>query len=584
MPQDCQPQLHRAFEEEARAAQRAAKAAKEETLLWKAEAARLQQDLTKGPGKNCRNSWQQHNNELSAQHKFSLLHGRQSTSPAKSQRQSSTAREVSHVYELMAMHCQTDELHSKCLQLQNELSAAQRELLEAQRSHERSLQKWVQTAQHATDAAEAAQAKCAELEQLQNKSEKDHKQRIAEQASCLDATVQAGNQCLKEEQSKVEQECRLRTQAEEHLQQWHRNLVVPLAQWAGQYIAADDMDSQQATEQMATLALASSSCGAMQEPGVQCWLHSAVPNLRRAINCQQSQFKQIALLQEQAQLDIKRHAEAQVIAARASEASAWTEGHKAGIAEQAALLKQHQTQLIQVREEGQFQIQNVQQQLQQARDNTQGALRLADQADARRMQQASKLEADTARAEQKALDLEQQLRDVTLQLHAIQEEQDGSSSNLQESFKKLQAQHEQQESRAQAAEVKLAGTQAELQRSLDAEKSASRHWELERDAVKTALQQLEHEQSRSREQSIGLAQAHAQAAATRHEIDSLQKEAQQSHTIASQAKGALAQLQGKLESLQQRQLDLQLELDLEMQKPLMPGLIGVKEQLSVFTP
>lgn len=42
--------------------------------------------------------------------------------------------------------------------------------------------------------------------------------------------------------------------------------------------------------------------------------------------------------------------------------------------------------------------------------------------------------------------------------------------------------------------------------------------------------------------------------------------------------------QGKLESLQQRQLDLQIELDLEMQKPLMPALVSGRAPLSVFTP
>lgn len=46
---------------------------------------------------------------------------------------------------------------------------------------------------------------------------------------------------------------------------------------------------------------------------------------------------------------LQRHAEAEVIAARAAEAAAWTQGHKAGIAEQAALLKQHQAQLTQAR-------------------------------------------------------------------------------------------------------------------------------------------------------------------------------------------------------------------------------------------
>ncbi|KAK9828332.1 hypothetical protein WJX74_009272 [Apatococcus lobatus] len=94
---------------------------------------------------------------------------------------------------------------------------------------------------------------------------------------------------------------------------------------------------------MALLALDFSSGGAMQEPSVQCWLQSAVPKLRCSVNCQQKQFKQYAMQQQQALLDVK----------------------------------------------------------------------------------ASKLEADAAnaRAEQDALDLEQQLCDVTLQ-----QEQPGSSS------------------------------------------------------------------------------------------------------------------------------------------------------------
>lgn len=45
----------------------------------------------------------------------------------------------------------------------------------------------------------------------------------------------------------------------------------------------------------------------------------------------------------------------------------------------------------QVREEGQFQIQSVQQQLQQARDDTERALQLADKADTSRTQQVSLL-------------------------------------------------------------------------------------------------------------------------------------------------------------------------------------------------
>lgn len=61
-------------------------------------------------------------------------------------------------------------------------------------------------------------------------------------------------------------------------------------------------------------------------------------------------------------------------------------------------------------------------------------------------------------------------------------------------------------------QTKLAELRIELERAVKAERSASWHWEIERDAVKTTLQQLEHEQSRSREQSVGLAQAHAEAA------------------------------------------------------------------------
>ncbi|KAK9827813.1 hypothetical protein WJX74_003456 [Apatococcus lobatus] len=60
------------------------------------------------------------------------------------------------------------------------------------------------------------------------------------------------------------------------------------------------MYSQRAAEQMATLMLTSSSYRAMQEPGVQCWLQSAVPKLRLATNCQKSQLKQGTLQQQQA--------------------------------------------------------------------------------------------------------------------------------------------------------------------------------------------------------------------------------------------------------------------------------------------
>lgn len=69
------------------------------------------------------------------------------------------------------------------------------------------------------------------------------------------------------------------------------------------------------------------------------------------------------------------------------------------------------------------------------------------------MVQVGKLEADAAKAEQRALDSEQQLRDVTVQLHAMQEDQAGSSAARQDSSRDMQAQLEQQTSRAQAAEV-----------------------------------------------------------------------------------------------------------------------------------
>ena len=55
--------------------------------------------------------------------------------------------------------------------------------------------------------------------------------------------------------------------------------------------------------------------------------------------------------------------------------------------------------------------------------------------------------------------------------------------------------------------------------------------------------------------------------------------------LPSKARHALTCIvvQGKLEALQQRQLDLQLELDLEMRNPLMPPLIGAR-QMPMFTP
>ena len=52
----------------------------------------------------------------------------------------------------------------------------------------------------------------------------------------------------------------------------------------------------------------------------------------------------------------------------------------------------------------------------------------------------------------------------------------------------------------------------DVQTAREAEQAAVRHWEIERDAVKCTLQQLEDEQSRSRQQHMGLAQANAQTA------------------------------------------------------------------------
>ena len=67
--------------------------------------------------------------------------------------------------------------------------------------------------------------------------------------------------------------------------------------------------------------------------------------------------------------------------------------------------------------------------------------------------QAGKLEADTASAEQKALDLEQQLRDACSQLQLLDQDQGDATSSLQQACEELQAQLEQRTAQAQAAEV-----------------------------------------------------------------------------------------------------------------------------------
>lgn len=51
--------------------------------------------------------------------------------------------------------------------------------------------------------AEAAQIRCAALKQQQQELEQHHTQKIAEQASCLDAAVQAANLQCKDQESKV---------------------------------------------------------------------------------------------------------------------------------------------------------------------------------------------------------------------------------------------------------------------------------------------------------------------------------------------------------------------------------------------
>ena len=61
-------------------------------------------------------------------------------------------------------------------------------------------------------------------------------------------------------------------------------------------------------------------------------------------------------------------------------------------------------------------------------------------------------------------------------------------------------------------QAKLAGLQEELAMAREAEEAALRHWDVEREAVKATLQQLEDMQVRSKQQNLGLAQAHAQAA------------------------------------------------------------------------
>ncbi len=63
-----------------------------------------------------------------------------------------------------------------------------------------------------------------------------------------------------------------------------------------------------------------------------------------------------------------------------------------------------------------------------------------------------------------------------------------------------------------AVQAKLEGLQEELSKAQQAEQAALRHWDVERDAVKATLQQLEDVQTHSKQQNVGLAQAHAQAA------------------------------------------------------------------------
>lgn len=113
---------------QARAAQRAAKAARDETLLWKGEAARLQQELTRGHSERLQGNqqWQQQQFRGSFKQSPSLACNGHGTSAPVVPSQSGTAREVSHVYELMSMHCQVDELQSRCSHLQGQASAAQR--------------------------------------------------------------------------------------------------------------------------------------------------------------------------------------------------------------------------------------------------------------------------------------------------------------------------------------------------------------------------------------------------------------------------------------------------------------------------
>ncbi len=68
--------------------------------------------------------------------------------------------------------------------------------------------------------------------------------------------------------------------------------------------------------------------------------------------------------------------------------------------------------------------------------------------------QVGKAEADAAVAEQRALDLQQQLQAATEQLDIVSQEQTSSASDLQQSHWDLQAQLEQMTSKAQAAEVR----------------------------------------------------------------------------------------------------------------------------------
>lgn len=113
---------------QAKAAQRAARAAKEETLLWKAEATRLQHELREkravepGPGSH---QLPQVHSSLH-QHPVCCQAAAIEAGAGRPESRSTTAREVSHVYELMAMHCQLDQLQGKCSAAESLAAAAKR--------------------------------------------------------------------------------------------------------------------------------------------------------------------------------------------------------------------------------------------------------------------------------------------------------------------------------------------------------------------------------------------------------------------------------------------------------------------------